>query len=115
MKRLVAAAVLSLPGLAFAQAGGSITIGTGTGTVIGSGLDLTATIGNPGDFQLIYTDITSGPFPITNLGAIGVTLDAAPAFPQALIPDAMLNGDAPIITVEEEGVRMPDKQFSLPE
>ncbi len=41
-------------------------------------------------------------------------LNPAPAIPRALDPGAMLDGERPILTIEEEGVRMPDEQFTLP-
>ena len=109
MKRLaLAACLLSVSGLAAGQTGGVI--------VTNGPVELPPLAFD--DFQPIFSPIiVSEPFRITDLsGQVNATgrLDAAPAFPVALNPEAMLRGQAPIVTIEEEGVRLPDEQFTLP-
>jgi hypothetical protein len=52
--------------------------------------------------------------PVPSFGAVHRMQDAVPGIPVAPNPSSLLLGDTAIVTIEEEGVRLPDEQFSLP-
>jgi hypothetical protein len=122
MKRLLlAACLLSVPGLAAAQSGaaGSVTIDTGTGinltTTLPPGTILDLTAPPPGTVTIVTLDFAP-PTPLNFYSMFGAALrpaDPALAVP-ALNPLLMLEGQRPIVTIEEDGVRLPDEQFTLP-
>lgn len=49
--------------------------------------------------------------PVSINAAAHVAVDARPAFPQPLDPGAMLYGEQPILTIEEDGVRLPEQRL----
>jgi len=119
MKRFaLATCLLAVSGLAAAQSGADLTLIGGAGgnlTVINPPVGDTINIG---DFQPIFGGTFQAyiiPNAFTDFGAAMRPELGTPAFPVALDPGGLLSGEVPIVTVEEEGVRMPDEQFSLPE
>jgi hypothetical protein len=108
MKRLVlAAALLSLPGLAAAQDGG-IVIGDGDFTVIDSPFPPGPIFTLPG-----FNIVLPPPGEPVNPNAMANLMQERPRVP-LMNPDRLLLGEAPLVTVEEDGVRLPDEQFTLP-
>ena len=106
MNRLAfAACLLSLPGLASAQDGG---------IVIGGDPIVIIEPSPPGpiftlpDFNLVLPPPTE---PV-DLNAMAALMKERPRLPPPS-PDRVLLGEAPLVTVEDDGVRLPDEQFSL--
>ena len=103
MKRLALACLLAMPGLATA-----FEVTVGRDPVI---------VNPPPDFGTLppFTGV-SATFLITplNFDSVYRAQDAVPGIPVAPNPGSMLLGEPVILTIEEQGVRMPDEQFSLP-
>lgn len=111
MKRLAAAfCLLALPGLASA-----FEVSIGPNPVIVNPPPPSAL--GPGDFQLVFEESSSRVFIIADFSSlIGEGMRQADQR-EMLLPlgaAAMLRGDTPLVTVEEEGVRLPDERFTLP-
>jgi hypothetical protein len=112
MNRLIAIACLSLPSLAPGQSG--VTISTGA-TVDPGSLHLTAPVeAGSGEFQPIFNEATGQIFPVRFdfLGVAHAQQRGASAVPW-LIDATTLDGESVVITIEDEGVRLPDEEFSL--
>lgn len=118
MRHFALACLLALPGLAPAQqdAGLTLTSGPIDTSTLNLTLSGTSTL-PPGDFQLIFEQSSQRVFIIADFSAVSAEAmrqadQREVLFPQG--PGSMLLGNAPIVTIEEEGVRLPDEQFSLP-
>ena len=112
MNRLIAIACLSLPSLALGQSG--VTINTGAIVDPGS-LHLTAPIeANAGEFQPIFNESVGQVFPVRLdvLGAAHAQQRGVSDVPW-LTDATALEGESVVITIEDEGVRLPDEEFSL--
>jgi hypothetical protein len=113
MNRLIAIACLSLPNLALGQSG--VTITTGPGVIDPGSLHLTTPIETGlGEFQPIFSESAGRIFPVhlDFLGAAHAQQRGASDVPWRIGATA-LEGESVVITIEDEGVRLPDEHFSL--
>ena len=106
MRHLVLASLLVLPGLATA-----FEVTVGRDPVIVNPPPPPLDLGTLPPFTLPETSFTVTPL---NFDSVYRAQDAVPGIPVAPNPGSMLLGEPVILTIEEQGVRMPDEQFSLP-
>jgi hypothetical protein len=67
-------------------------------------------------FAPIFSEAPARIFPLTDFDRqlnAAARMDGAPAIPNVLLPEVMLLGEDVVLTIEDEGVRLPDAQFSL--
>ena len=120
MKRFVLACLLSAPGLALAQSGGGVVIttplppGVVFNPVLPSDPITVGTLPAPGDFAAIFNISVGAPFPVRFDFISAASQQNMTRQTPLLIDAAAIDGTPVVITIEEEGVRMPDEQFSLP-
>ena len=107
--RILLAAVLAAPGLALAQQGSGAILTTGPGDF----QFVTVNPGAPGFFDSsnFHVEATPRAFVVYDFGALAGEAAKRPGRDEITID---LDGGPALLTVEGDGVRLPDEQFSIP-
>lgn len=114
MNRSIVAALglLACSGTAGQSSGDLTLIGAPGAVVVAPAAPVVLTPAAPGDFQLIFTESNARVFVIGDFSAMSGNAMRQADQREHLVFDASLQGEPVLLTIEGDGVRLPDKRLN---